>query len=406
MTVLACFLGVLGDPLDSDPGVGLADFQDDGRKPAGDVARHLGLRERGAPRLLGPQILCRDGDAGAAPDADPAVVFLKRVLQRLGGDLLQLRLDRGADGEAVGKELLLAELAAQLAADFVGEVVARRQLPAERREVAVLHGLERQRLFAPERRLVEIAVLPHLAQDVVAPFGDPVLVGHGRTRRRLRHRGQHRRLVRGKLVQLLVEIGLRGRRDPVAVLAEKDLVEVEFEDLVLGQGLFDPHREDQFLDLAFKVAVRGQQDVLDHLLRDGGRAAHVRPARHHRLPRRARHADRIEAVVNVEVLVLGADEGVLHQFGNLGHRLEQAAFAREFVDQPALARIDPADGLGRIGGDLFVAGQVLAVHPEHAPHQQRSEQKPGHEPGKDAADEGQKKTNHEDPFGRADRGSL
>jgi hypothetical protein len=55
------------------------------------------------------------------------------------------------------------------------------------------------------------------------------------------------------------------------------------------------------------------------------------------------HPRDVIAVVGVEVLVLGRDEGILHQIGDILDRHEQAAFLGEFVDDPTLAGIDPAD---------------------------------------------------------------
>ena len=85
---------------------------------------------------------CVGGDdlAGAAPDALAAVILLqpRRAAPRAATSC--------RSGSTVARivrppaeEFLLAEGAGKLAADFVGEIVARRQRLAERREIAVLH---------------------------------------------------------------------------------------------------------------------------------------------------------------------------------------------------------------------------------------------------------------------------
>ncbi len=91
-----------------------------------DVARHvrLGQRLRASPS----QPLGRRSQAGAAPAPAAAVVLLEPVAQRARRLLLQLGVDGGADRQAAAEELVLAEVPAELAADLVGEVVARRQL--------------------------------------------------------------------------------------------------------------------------------------------------------------------------------------------------------------------------------------------------------------------------------------
>jgi len=49
--------------------------------------------------------------------------------------------------------------------------------------------------------------------------------------------------------------------DAVGAAAEIDPVEVEFEDLVLGELPLKREREDAFLDLPGEAAVVGQEDV-------------------------------------------------------------------------------------------------------------------------------------------------
>ena len=96
--------------------------------------------------------------------------------------------------------------------------------------------------------------------------------------------------------------------------------------------------------------------------------------------------------MDVEMLVLGADEGLLDQGWDLVDRHIDAAFLRKFVDQAAFAGIDAADGLGRILRQLFMAGQVARIHPENRPQSQGDKKGCGDDPGKDRAEEGQKKT--------------
>ena len=50
-------------------------------------------------------------------------------------------------------------------------------------------------------------------------------------------------------------------------------VHVEFENFFLGEILLEPDGQDHFLNLAAQGLVRGQEQVLGHLLGDGGGAA-------------------------------------------------------------------------------------------------------------------------------------
>ncbi len=390
---------VVHHAFDADPGVVLAQLQDYGGEPGVDIAGNFDLRQRLAPGSVSAQHLGRKGLARPAPDALVAVVLLQALAQRLGGGLLHLGVHGGADGQPARKELLFPKDTGELAADFVGEIVARRQRITERLEIAVLDRAQRLILFGQIGRLVDIAVLPHLAQDVVPAFGHPLLRGHRIVfARRLRHRGQHRGLVRGKVAERFVEIGLRRSRHTVGVLPEEDLVQIELQDLVLGQGLLQPGRKDDLLDLPFDTARAVQKEVLHHLLGDGRCAAHALPAALHGFDHGGDHAAGVIAVVVVEILVLGADESVLHQLRNVLGRDEEAAFLREFVDDPAFTGIDPADRRGGVLRQIFVAGQVAGIHEEDAAQGQRGKDQPKRRRREDPAQNISDKSEHRGPF--------
>ncbi len=134
-------VGVLGHALDADADGVVADGEDHRRAPAVDVAGHLGGGEGAAPAGFAGGIEARRVDPGhrAAIDADPAVVLLEPVTERARRHRLQVGIDRGADREAAGEEFVVAELLRELAADLVGEVVARRHFrcaPRRRRRSA------------------------------------------------------------------------------------------------------------------------------------------------------------------------------------------------------------------------------------------------------------------------------
>ena len=97
-------------------------------------------------------------------------------------------------------------------------------------------------------------------------------------RRRLRQAGQHRDLGQIQVAQIFSEIDLGGRREAVGALAEIDLVDVELEDLVLGQAVLDLEGEQRFVELARERLLRGQEEVARHLHGDGGGALPALPA--------------------------------------------------------------------------------------------------------------------------------
>ncbi len=79
------------------------------------------------------------------------------------------------------------------------------------------------------------------------------------------------------VLRRLAEIALRRGLDAIGAGAEIDAVEIELEDLVLGIFALQPEREFDFLQLARKRALLGQEQVLRELL--GQRRAALRDAR-------------------------------------------------------------------------------------------------------------------------------
>src|SRR5690242_396971 len=77
---------------------------------------------------------------------------------------------------------------------------------------------------------LDVAVLHHAIDDVVAPFdGALALAERMQQRRRLRQGREIRGLGDAEFVYRLVEVEKRGRRDAIGAEAEIDLVEIKLE---------------------------------------------------------------------------------------------------------------------------------------------------------------------------------
>ncbi len=365
--------------------------------PALDVARHPGVGQRRAPARLVAGVEVGRIDLRHRPAIDPqaAVVFLQPVAKRAGRHRLQVGIDGGADGQPAGEEFVVAELLGQLAADLVGEVVARRHLAARRGDVAALHRQQILGLGGVGVGPGHVAVQRHLVEHVVAPGDRALLLAHRvQHARRLRQRREIRGLGQRELLQRLGEVGLRRRRDAVGVLAQEDLVEIELQDRALRQRVLQPGGEDDLLDLALARAVAGQQEVLHHLLGDRRGAAQP-PAVHRRVVERRHDAARVEAVVLVEVLVLGRDEGILHPVGDLVDRREDPSLAGELVHEPALSGIDPAERRRLVVLELGVVGQVLAVDGEDRRQTRESHDRTDRQPAENKTEKPEDQSKHD-----------
>ena len=174
---------------------------------------------------------------------------------------------------------------------------------------------------------IDIAGVHHGLQHVFgAGLGGGEIVGGGKPARRLGQGGQDRRLRQGQLGGGLVEIALGSGLHAERALAEIDPVQIEFEDLLLGQEVLDLHGQPHLLQLALDGLVGAQDQVL-HQLHGQRRAALHDPAGAHVGHERAHHGAPVHAVMLEEVLVLDRDEGLRHVSGQL-LQLHRAAVSR------------------------------------------------------------------------------
>ena len=226
----------------------------DGSKPCDEIRVPVELDDRAAPAVT-------------------AVISDQTGAQIAHGNVLQPGVERGADLQAAFIQRRIAVLVIDAAADFFDEVIDIRHLGAER----TLKGDKVFRLGGGGIAIGDVAVFRHLADDDVAPGDGGGFVANGiivgGTFGQCRQIGRFRN---GQFVQRFSEIVRGGGRDPIGILAEEYLVQIQLENMVFGEGLFDPHGEDRLADLAHIVDFVIQEKAFHHLLGDGGRA--LRPA--------------------------------------------------------------------------------------------------------------------------------
>ena len=107
----------------------------------------------------------------------------------------------------------------------------------------------------------------------------------------------------------------RGRLDPVGTGTEVNRVDVELEDPVLGVPSLQLGGDEGFLDLALDGDLVADEDVLHHLLGDGRTTAGA--AGPEVVEGGRGDGGEGDPVMVVEALVLGCQDGVLQQIGNL-----------------------------------------------------------------------------------------
>ena len=102
-------------------------------------------------------------------------------------------------------------------------------------------------------------------------------------------------------------------------MPEVDLVQVHRQDLVLRVPLLDLDREEDLVDFPGERLLRRQEDQLRELLRDGGGAL-LEAAGGEVAQRGSADADDVDAAVVVEARVLGREDRLDEDVGNLAAR--------------------------------------------------------------------------------------
>ncbi len=270
-------------------------------------------------------------------------------------------------------------------ANHLADVVGMHRLVARRR-AGVGRGAQRGLIV----RVVEVVQIVHPAEDQQLPaaralgMADRIVGG-----RRLRQSGEQRGL-RGRHVREVdAEVGLRGGAEAVRALAEIDLVQVELQDLLLGELRFDADRQQDLVDLAHDGLVARQEEIACELHRDRARALFLAAPREIG-ERRAREPDEVDAVMVVEARILGGEHRVLHHGGNPVERQRNAPLDPVPRDQHVVGGVD-AQRHGRlerrqdvdrrqlrVEDDDDVAEQQRARHRDRqaearAPEQQRAQ---------------------------------
>ncbi len=174
-------------------------------------------------------------------------------------------------------------------------------------------------------------------------------------RRRFQQAGNGRTLVESGPPRRFAEIAVCGGINAVGAGAEIDAIEIDLEDLVFGEAVLEPERQQRLADFAGKAALRCQKQVLGQLLSD--RAAALDDLAGREIGDRGAHEpNRIDAEMAVEAAILGGDHR-LRQIGRhlrQGQRLaEQIAEGRQEAavrgeDRRARAPLGPGE-LARVG---------------------------------------------------------
>ena len=188
---------------------------------------------------------------------------------------------------------------------------------------------------------VDKAFVQHPPQHGQFALARQFRVGNGVVDGRpLRNTGQHGGFGQGEVADGLVEIDLCRRREAVGAVAEEDLVDVDFQNLVFAEVLLDFQRQQRLVELAPEGTLAREEKVARHLHGDGGSAL-TAPARGDVIDRRAQHAHRVDAAMLVEAGIFGGEDGLFEHIGHLCYIYNRAALLAKFAQQHAIGGVDP-----------------------------------------------------------------
>ncbi len=319
------------------------------------------------------------------------VVADQPVDEGLAGSALQRWIERGAHRQTAAVKPILAVKIDDLATHLLGEKLRGEDLgPGGALSDAEWRGLRLLAFIGGGEAILDDAVDdPVAARDGAIGEFERIVVA-----RRLGQRGEIGAVSKREFAQRLVPIGLRRSSDAVGARAEIDLVHIEFEDLLLGEGAFDANGKDRLLQLALNRLVARQEEVLGHLLGDGRGADDAPPRLHiaHIGDDGADDALNIEAAMLIEILVLGRDEGLDDALGNGRDGHVDASLAGELGNQGAVIGVDAGHHRRLVFGEHFVVRQLLRNLPQHEGGSAGDGDERNHAGGEHEAEEAQEKS--------------
>ena len=208
----------------------------------------------------------------------------------------------------------------------------------------------------------DVSLGPHARQHDPAARDRPLRVAPGRERRRRADQAGHEdALGQAQVPRPLLEEAARHRLHPVQAAAQADPIQVQLEDLVLGEHLLQHHREDRLPRLASQGAPIGKEQGARELLGQG--AAPLRqPALLQVVEGRPRDGNGVDAGVSVEAMVLDGDHGVAKVGGDLFQAHVPAMLVQR---EPGLAVGSVEHGVADPSGQA-VDREVVLAGPEEA----------------------------------------
>ena len=255
----------------------------------------------------------------------------------------------------------------------------------ERLQAGRLGGLDADRRFdiADVIVVLDVALLEHLLErGVAAPLGFLRIDARRRTGGRADDPGQQRAFRHGHVDGLLAEVTARRRSHPEVPLPEINPVEVIVHDLVLGQMLLEPDRDEGLEEFPVHRAGEIADEVLGQLLLDRAAPLHAARFLGEVLPQGPQNAPIVDRAMLVKPAVFRGHHRLAHGLGNFVGLEDDAVFdknAAQFLAVDIVKRRGDVEivellqvvglGPGVINQRLFV-GEIAQDAPQDNRHDQ------------------------------------
>ena len=231
--------------------------------------------------------------------------------------------------------------------------------------------------------LRDVAELQHAPEHVVAAHDRLLRIGDGvEPRRRLGQSRDHRELGERELRDGHPVVDLRRGPDTVGALAEKDLVDVELEDLVLGELTLDLQGEEDFVELADVRLLPAEEEVPGHLHGDGAAPRPLLPGTNE-VQHGPGQALPVDPGVLEEPIILACENRLDQSFRDFVEAQRLAALLAELGEELVVAGVDAqgdlqsyvAEGLrgGELGGQIPVGAASSDRYGEHGQQHEDAE---------------------------------
>ena len=127
------------------------------------------------------------------------------------------------------------------------------------------------------------------------------------------------------MIHRFTEIDLRGSTHAIGAIPKVNLVQIQLEDLVFTQQLFNADRQEHFFDLTHQRTFRAQEEVSRQLLGNGTRPLR-RVTREQCYAGRTEDPHRVHPVVLIKAAVFCGDKGFNHYRRHLIQRDRDSTF--------------------------------------------------------------------------------